>query len=78
MGSSATLERLAGALAYIAILSIGLTQEEGGWGIRAGDFFHMHDYNCLTLPTQQSQENLNLHRYHCRTFKLETSIARGR
>ena len=37
----------------------------------------MHDYNCLTLSTQQSQENLNLHDYQCRTFKLETPIARG-
>jgi hypothetical protein len=49
MVSSANLERLAGALAYIAILSIGLTQEEGGWGIALGDFFHMPNYNCLTL-----------------------------
>ena len=49
MVSSANLERLAGALAYIAILSIGLTQEEGGWGSGLGDFFHMPDYNCLTL-----------------------------
>jgi hypothetical protein len=49
MVSSANLERLAGALAYIAILSIGLTHEEGGWGIAVGDFFHMHDYNSLTL-----------------------------
>ena len=49
MVSSAYLERLAGALAYIAILSIGRAQEEGAWGIGVGDFFHMPDYNCLTL-----------------------------
>jgi hypothetical protein len=49
MVSSANLERLAGALAYIAIFSIGLSQEEGGWGIGVSDFFQMHDYNCLTL-----------------------------
>ena len=64
-------------LIYFAILSIGLTQEGGGWEVAVGDFFDVRQYHCLTLSTQQSEENLNLHDCDCGTLKLGKPIARG-
>ncbi len=37
----------------------------------------MRQYHCLTLSTQQSEENMNLHDCDCGTLKLGKPIARG-